>query len=194
MIVIIYLSSQLTLVQTQYRWIRQQLINGPILLGRDITTVSSPRPYHQSAHNISGEWIWGRGSADDKLSLISVLYVILSSLDHSNRMGRLSIETLLTLNFSPQRTTVLAFGFDEEISGTHGAAKIAVHLEEIYGRNGFSILIDEGSGMADMFGATFASPAIGEKGYLDVKIEVTTPGGHSSIPPANHHTVSSPCL
>jgi Gly-Xaa carboxypeptidase len=84
---------------------------------------------------------------------------------------------------------VLAFGFDEEISGRQGATKIAVYLEETYGTEGFSILIDEGGGMMDMFGARFASPAVGEKGYLDVRIEVTTPGGHSSVPPANHHTV-----
>jgi Gly-Xaa carboxypeptidase len=107
----------------------------------------------------------------------------------SYSIHRLSIETLLSLDFSPQRTTVLAFGFDEEISGRKGAAKIAVYLEETYGTEGFSILIDEGYGMFNMFGARFASPAVGEKGYMDVRIEVTTPGGHSSIPPANQHTV-----
>lgn len=84
---------------------------------------------------------------------------------------------------------MLAFGFDEEVSGREGAAKIAVYLEETYGIEGFSILIDESDGMVDMFGARFATPAVGEKGYMDVRIEVTTPGGHSSIPPANHHTV-----
>lgn len=41
--------------------------------------------------------------------------------------------------------------------------------------------------MADSYGATFALPAIGEKGYLDVRIEVFTKGGHSSVPP--QHTV-----
>ena len=38
-----------------------------------------------------------------------------------------------------------------------------------------------------VYGATFAIPAIAEKGYLDVRVEVATPGGHSSIPPP--HTV-----
>lgn len=36
-------------------------------------------------------------------------------------------------------------------------------------------------------GVIFASPGISEKGYLDVRIEVVLPGGHSSIPPP--HTV-----
>ena len=44
-------------------------------------------------------------------------------------------------------------------------------------------------GMADSYGATFAVPAVGEKGYLDVRIEVLTKGGHSSFPP--EHTVWS---
>ena len=36
-------------------------------------------------------------------------------------------------------------------------------------------------------GVYFAFPALSEKGYLDVRIQVDTPGGHSSIPPK--HTV-----
>jgi Gly-Xaa carboxypeptidase len=31
----------------------------------------------------------------------------------------------------------------------------------------------------------FAVPAIAEKGYLDTRVEVHAPGGHSSIPPAH---------
>ena len=38
-----------------------------------------------------------------------------------------------------------------------------------------------------VYGSTFAMTAIAEKGYLDVRVEVATPGGHSSIPPP--HTV-----
>lgn len=37
-----------------------------------------------------------------------------------------------------------------------------------------------------------STPGIAEKGYIDVKVEVTSPGGHSSIPP--DHTVSSCAL
>lgn len=33
----------------------------------------------------------------------------------------------------------------------------------------------------------FALPSTSEKGYLDVLVEVSTPGGHSSVPP--EHTV-----
>jgi len=36
-------------------------------------------------------------------------------------------------------------------------------------------------------GVILAAPQTGEKGYLDVRVEVSTPGGHSSLPPK--HTV-----
>ena len=42
-------------------------------------------------------------------------------------------------------------------------------------------------GFATQYDGVFAVPAIGEKGYLDVRVEVSSPGGHSSIPP--EHTV-----
>jgi hypothetical protein len=45
----------------------------------------------------------------------------------------------------------------------------------------------EGYGKNAVDELIFAVPGVSEKGYLDVKIEVATPGGHSSIPPA--HTV-----
>ena len=42
-------------------------------------------------------------------------------------------------------------------------------------------------GFSEQYGGVFAVPAIGEKGYLDTRVEVSSPGGHSSIPPS--HTV-----
>jgi len=69
-----------------------------------------------------------------------------------------------------------------------------------------SIIVDEGGKMAlrlsrtqaqlhpggysDLSGTVFATPAVAEKGYLDVRVDVLTPGGHSSRPPK--HTVRMP--
>ncbi|KAL0570997.1 hypothetical protein V5O48_010965 [Marasmius crinis-equi] len=125
-------------------------------------------PY--SGH-FDGTWIWGRGSADDKADLISQL---------------VAIESLLKVGFVPRRTIVLAFGIDEEAAGTEGAGKLALYLEQTYGRNGFAVLLDEGEGYgsnAPEDGTIYAMPGISEKGYIDVKIEVLTSGGHSSVPP-----------
>ncbi|KAH7929097.1 carboxypeptidase S [Leucogyrophana mollusca] len=118
-----------------------------------------------------GTWIWGRGSCDDKGDLIQQL---------------LSVNALLEGGFAPSRTLVLAYGFDEESAGEQGAAQLAKYLEATYGRDGFAMLLDEGGGIMDLGeGMIVASPSVSEKGYLDVKVEIKTPGGHSSVPPAH---------
>lgn len=43
------------------------------------------------------------------------------------------------------------------------------------------------AGFTEQFGSVIATPGIAEKGNLNVLVEVTAPGGHSSIPPP--HTV-----
>ncbi|ORY35731.1 hypothetical protein BCR39DRAFT_511770 [Naematelia encephala] len=113
--------------------------------------------------------IWGRGSSDDK----------------SGTIGALSaIELLLESGkFKPTRTVVLAFGIDEETGGKVGALNLGIWLEEKYGKDSFAILVDEGSGLYEAWGQVFATPAVGEKGYLDVEVKVETLGGHSSVPP-----------
>lgn len=136
-----------------------------------------------------GENIWGRGSNDDKSGLIGILA---------------SIESLLEKSFQPTRSVVLAFGFDEEASGIYGASMLGKHMEKVYGKNAFAFIVDEGgvycdfasatsayahvaAGFGEQFGTVFASLGIAEKGYVDVRIDVASPGGHSSIPPP--HTV-----
>ena len=42
-------------------------------------------------------------------------------------------------------------------------------------------------GFDELDGMVFAMPAVAEKGYMDIRMEVLTPGGHSSKPPK--HTV-----
>ncbi|KAG1866210.1 hypothetical protein F4604DRAFT_1779356 [Suillus subluteus] len=117
-----------------------------------------------------GTWIWGRGTCDDKSDLIRQL---------------LAIDSLLKRDFSPARTLILAYGFDEESKGIEGAGHLARYLEETYGRDSFALLLDEGSVYTDMGGVVFATPSTSEKGYLDVKITLSTPGGHSSVPPSH---------
>lgn len=49
-----------------------------------------------------GDYIWGRGSIDNKSGLMSIM---------------IAMDTLLEQGFRPQRTVALSFGFDEEASG-----------------------------------------------------------------------------
>ncbi|KAI6113379.1 hypothetical protein EV401DRAFT_1984179, partial [Pisolithus croceorrhizus] len=43
------------------------------------------------------------------------------------------------------------------------------------------------AGYGDQYGRIVAMPGVAEKGFINVRIEVSTPGGHSSLPPP--HTV-----
>ncbi|KAK7032737.1 carboxypeptidase S [Favolaschia claudopus] len=120
-----------------------------------------------------GQNIWGRGSADDKNGLVGIMT---------------AIEVLLENGFTPTRTVVTAFGFDEEATGLEGAWELAKALLAAYGPDAFAFIIDEGDGLVKTFDTVVAYPCVAEKGYLDVVVEVTSPGGHSSIPPP-HTTI-----
>lgn len=115
-----------------------------------------------------GESLWGRGSCDDKSGLIGIMS---------------AIESMLENGFKPTRTVVIASGFDEEVSGMRGASSLATEMLERFGENGFTMLLDEGSGYSEVYGRVIAVPGIAEKGTLNVRIKVTSPGGHSSLPP-----------
>lgn len=115
-----------------------------------------------------GEKLWGRGSCDDKSGLIGIMS---------------AIESMLENGFKPTRTVVIASGFDEEVSGERGASSLATKMLERFGENAFTMLLDEGAGYGDVYGRVIAVPGIGEKGSLNVRITVTSPGGHSSLPP-----------
>ncbi|KAI0352309.1 carboxypeptidase S [Trametes cingulata] len=179
---LVHSSLELTKVNTWglvYEWKGSDPSLKPVLLTahQDVVPVD-PDTVDQWDHppfsgHFDGKRIWGRGTADDKCGLIGVLS---------------AVESLLERGFEPTRGAVLAFGFDEEIRGTQGAASIGQHLLSTFGENGFLLLVDEGGEFAEEFGGVIATPAIAEKGFLDVRIEVTSPGGHSSVPPA-HTTI-----
>ncbi|KAJ9629459.1 hypothetical protein H2203_001833 [Taxawa tesnikishii (nom. ined.)] len=114
-----------------------------------------------------GKYIWGRGSSDCKNQLIAIME---------------TVELLLAADFKPNRTVVLSFGFDEEISGREGAGHLAPFLLERYGKDAFAAIVDEGMGVENKWGTDYAAPAVAEKGYTDVTITIRMPGGHSSVP------------
>ncbi|KAI6000973.1 hypothetical protein F5J12DRAFT_894602 [Pisolithus orientalis] len=147
-------------------------LNSPLdVVPVDPTTVSQWIHPPYSGH-YDGTWIWGRGACDDKSEIIERLIVV---------------DSLLRRGFTPTRTLVIALGFDEEAAGVQGASHIAKYLEETYGHNGFAMLVDEGPNGLVNFGDGFyfVSPKVSEKGYFDARVEVASPGGHSSIPPAH---------
>ena len=118
-----------------------------------------------------GKYVWGRGASDCKNSLIAILE---------------SVELLLAAGYRPQRTVILSFGFDEEVSGPQGAGHLAPFLLDRYGKDSFAVIVDEGAPVTSIWGSHFAQPGVAEKGYVDVDIVVRMPGGHSSIPPQHN--------
>ena len=115
-----------------------------------------------------GEYLWGRGSSDCKNVVIGILE---------------ALERLLDQGFKPQRTLIIAFGFDEETSGHRGASNIAKALLDKLGSKSIYMMVDEGLGLGEIYGTKFALPGTGEKGYVDINVDLIMDGGHSSVPP-----------
>ncbi|KAF9485495.1 carboxypeptidase S [Pholiota conissans] len=176
---LVHSTLKLTKVNTYglfYEWKGTDDSLKPLLLAahQDVVPVD-PTTVDQWTHPpysgfFDGKRVWGRGSSDDKSGLIGILS---------------AVETLIGAKFQPTRTIVLSFGFDEESSGYHGAGTLATHLESVYGTDSFALIVDEGSGFSEEYGSIVATPGIAEKGFLNVLVEVTAAGGHSSIPPAH---------
>ncbi len=118
---------------------------------------------------IEDGFVWGRGSLDDKVGVLAILE---------------AVEHHLGQGFVPTRSIYLAFGHDEEIGGSQGAAAIADLLQERGVRLG--LVLDEGgfvsSGQIEGIEQPVAVIGIAEKGYLTLKLTARGPGGHSSIP------------
>lgn len=114
--------------------------------------------------------VWGRGSMDDKGSLVGILE---------------AVEALAGRGFKPKRTVYLVFGHDEEAGGTGAAAAAAL----LAGRGVKpEFVLDEGGvGLTEdpVMGRPIAFIAIAEKAYATLKVEARAPGGHSSAPPGD---------
>ncbi|KAI7782492.1 hypothetical protein LA080_013492 [Diaporthe eres] len=115
-----------------------------------------------------GKYVWGRGAIDCKTTLIASMS---------------AVESLLSFHYKPQRTLILAFGFDEEISGFQGAKRIAENLVKRYGKSGIALLVDEGPGIVHhkALSTTYAVPGLAEKGLFNANISVHMEAGHSAL-------------
>jgi carboxypeptidase PM20D1 len=116
--------------------------------------------------------VWGRGTLDDKVSVMSLLE---------------AAETLLGQGFTPSRTVLFCFGDDEENGGEQGAKKI-VELLASRGVKAEFVVDEGGAVLRDVLaGMTHRVALVGlaEKGFVDVSLDTTAAGGHSSEPPAH---------
>ncbi|EMG45935.1 CPS1 Carboxypeptidase S [Candida maltosa Xu316] len=176
---LVYKHLEVTKVNTYglvYHWKGSDKKLKPLLLTAHQDTVPIQKDtlgdwtYPPLEGHYDGEYIYGRGASDCKNVLIAILE---------------TLELLLAKGFKPNRPILAAFGFDEEASGIIGASHIGKYLEETFGKDSVYALIDEGQGLSvdALTNTVVAYPGTAEKGYIDIQVELTTPGGHSSIPP-----------
>ena len=113
--------------------------------------------------------VWGRGTVDDKGSLIALFE---------------AVESLAARGWQPRRTLIIVSGHDEEAAGT-GARAVGAALAARGTRAEF--VLDEGLAIVtDLAVAKRPTALIGiaEKGYATLRVSAPAKGGHSSTPPA----------
>ena len=161
-----------------YKWQGRNTKLSPILLmgHLDVVPVEESRLSDWEAPPFSGKIIdgniYGRGTLDDKMSVMGLLE---------------AVEILLKENYTPNRTVYLAFGHDEEVSGKNGAGAIAEKFKER--KIDFEYVLDEGgmtlNNAMPGLDAPLAMIGIAEKGYVTLSLTAQLQnGGHSSMPPS----------
>lgn len=118
---------------------------------------------------IKNDFIYGRGTIDDKGSMMAILE---------------SVELLLKQGFVPASDIYFVFGHDEEISGLNGAKVIAQLFKDRKINPAF--VLDEGGIITEYkvpgLTKTAAVVGIAEKGYQTLDLKINIAGGHSSMP------------
>lgn len=148
--------------------------SGPTLLmaHQDVVPVNNETledwKYPPFEGHFDGDYIYGRGSADSKDTLVGILE---------------AVEALLEQKWKPSSTLLLAFGFDKEIGGNLGSSTLSQTIRDRYGKHSLKAALDEGAALQHLYGSLVALPCVSEKGTVNVRLDINVPGGHSSAPP-----------
>jgi carboxypeptidase PM20D1 len=163
-----------------YTWPGSDPSLKPILLmaHQDVVPIApgSEGKWHHApfSGDIADGFIWGRGSWDDKGTLLALFE---------------ALESLIADGAQPKRTVMIVSGHDEEAGGARGAKAIA----DLLAQRGIhpEFVLDEGEVITDgvVAGATRPIAFIGlaEKGMATFSLTAQGVAGHSSMPPP--HTV-----
>jgi carboxypeptidase PM20D1 len=143
-----------------------------LMAHQDVVPVSAGTDNQWKAPPFSGALkdgsVWGRGSIDDKGSLIAIME---------------ACEALASRGFTPRRTIIVVSGEHEETTG--GSVPLAAAILAKRDVHALFVL-DEGLSIIDDNPVTdkpAALIAVAEKGYATLKVTAKGAGGHSSMPP-----------
>jgi carboxypeptidase PM20D1 len=151
----------------------------PVVLMAHIDVVpvdeSAPWQHPPFSAEVHDGVIWGRGTLDDKGSLVGICA---------------AVERLLADGFVPARDVWLSFGAREEVSGPDATAAV----EELRSRGVTPwFVLDEGGAIAHEAFPGIAPPlgvvGVSEKGTTTIELRAEGRGGHSSTPAPNGPTV-----
>jgi carboxypeptidase PM20D1 len=157
-----------------YTWPGREPALAPVILmaHQDVVPAAEETAAQWRHPPFSGELadgaVWGRGTIDDKGSLVALFE---------------ALDALAASGFRPRRTLLLVSGADEEVGGT-GARAVAAALAVRGVRAEF--VLDEGLIILDRHPVTRAPAAligVAEKGYGTLEVVARAAGGHSSMPP-----------
>lgn len=117
---------------------------------------------------VENGYLYGRGASDQKFSMV---------------LAMVGLMELRKGGYRPKRTIVIAFSGDEETTMKTGRilADRFAHADMVLNTDGSGGALEEGTGKP-----LFWTWDGGEKTYVDIKLEVTNPGGHSSAPRADN--------
>lgn len=156
-----------------YRWAGTESGAPAVLLAAHLDVVPADagrwsRPPFSG--DIAEGFVWGRGTLDDKVSVLAILE---------------AVNALAAEGFRPRRSVYLAFGHDEELGGRDGAAAIASTLRARGVR--LEAVVDEGGailrGIVPGVSRPVATVGVAEKGSVTLALVARGAGGHASMPP-----------
>jgi len=164
-----------------YTWMGTAPSLQPVVLmaHQDVVPVSAGTEGQWKAPPFAGSIVhgavWGRGSIDDKGSLIAIME---------------ACEALANRGFTPKRTIIVISGEHEETDGG-SIDEVAALLAK---RNVHALFVlDEGLSIIDdnpITGTSAALIGVAEKGYATLRITASSAGGHSSMPPKSTAVVT----
>lgn len=158
-----------------YTWTGVDSVAPPVVLMGHMDVVPVPDAnlkdwtHGPFSGDVAEGFVWGRGTLDDKTTVLAILE---------------AVEGLLAQGIRPARTVYLTFGHDEEVGGRFGARAM---VDTLVARGVKPVMVlDEGgimtTGLVPGVAGRSAVIGIAEKGYLSLRLRATASGGHSSMP------------